>query len=150
MTTPGAGVAPTARTVDDLLAVARARLVRLAPREAAAAQAAGAVLVDIRGDDQIRAHGCIPGAIRIPRNVLEWRADPASPHRDPRVASRERVIVLVCQEGYQSTLAASTLHDLGLARATDLAGGFEAWQSEGLPIEAVNECGWSHDELPRL
>ena len=66
------------RTVDELLAEARARLVRLTPAQAAVAQAAGAVLVDIRGDDQMRSHGCIPGAIRIPRNVLEWRADPSS------------------------------------------------------------------------
>ena len=78
------------RTVDDLLADARARLVRLGPEEALAAQTAGAVLVDIRGDDQIREHGSIPGAIRIPRNVLEWRADPACAACDPRIARPRR------------------------------------------------------------
>jgi len=86
------------RTVDELLAEARDRLVRLAPVQAAAAQAAGAVLVDIRGDDQIRDHGCIPGAIRIPRNVLEWRADPTCPACDSRIADLDAILVVVCQE----------------------------------------------------
>ena len=125
------------RTVEELLAEARARFVRLAPAQAAAAQAAGAVLVDIRGDDQIRTHGCIPGAIRIPRNVLEWRADPTCPACDDRIADLDAIVVIVCQEGYQSSLAASNLHDLGFTHATDLEGGFEAWRAEGLPIEAA-------------
>jgi rhodanese-related sulfurtransferase len=125
------------RTVDELLTEARARFVRLAPVQAAAAQAAGAVLVDIRGDDQLRTHGCIPGAIRIPRNVLEWRADPTCPACDPRIADLDAIVVIVCQEGYQSSLAASNLHELGFRHATDLEGGFEAWRAEGLPIEAA-------------
>jgi len=123
------------RTVDDLLADARARLVRLSPEEALAAQAAGAVLVDVRGDDQIRGHGSIPGAIRIPRNVLEWRADPSCPAHDPRIADLDSAIVIVCQQGYQSSLAASNLQELGFSRATDLDGGFEAWCAAGLPID---------------
>jgi rhodanese-related sulfurtransferase len=122
------------RTVDDLLAAARARLVRLTPAQAVEAQAAGALLVDIRGDHQIRDHGGIPGAIRIPRNVLEWRADPSCAACDPRIADLDAVLVIVCQQGYQSSLAASNLHDLGLTRATDLEGGFEAWRAAGLPI----------------
>jgi rhodanese-related sulfurtransferase len=125
------------RTVEELLAGARDRLVRLGPVQAAVAQAAGAVLVDIRGDDQIRTHGCIPGAIRIPRNVLEWRADPACPACDSRIADLDAILVVVCQEGYQSSLAASNLHELGFTHATDLEGGFEAWRAEGLPIEAA-------------
>jgi rhodanese-related sulfurtransferase len=125
------------RTVEELLAEARDRLVRLAPVQAAAPQAAGAVLVDIRGDDQIRDHGCIPGAIRIPRNVLEWRADPTCPACDSRIADLDAILVVVCQEGYQSSLAASNLHELGFTHATDLEGGFEAWRAEGLPIEAA-------------
>ena len=125
------------RTVEELLAEARARLVRLAPAQAAVAQAAGAVLVDIRGDDQVRTHGCIPGAIRIPRNVLEWRADPTCLARDDRIADVEAIVVIVCQEGYQSSLAASNLHELGFTHATDLEGGFEAWRAAGLPIEAA-------------
>jgi rhodanese-related sulfurtransferase len=126
---------PVRRTVDDLLDSARARLVRLTPEQAFAAQATGALLVDIRGDDQIRDHGSIPGAIRIARNVLEWRADPACPANDPRIANLEAALVIVCQQGYQSSLAAGTLHDLGFTRATDLAGGYEAWRAAGLPIE---------------
>jgi rhodanese-related sulfurtransferase len=123
------------RTVDDLLDAARARLARLTPEQALAAQAAGALLVDVRGDDQIRDHGSIPGAIRIPRNVLEWRADPACAACDPRIARLDAVLVIVCQQGYQSSLAASNLHELGLTGATDLEGGFEAWRAAGLPID---------------
>ena len=125
------------RTVDELLEAARGRLVRVTPEQALAAQAAGALLVDIRGDDQIRDHGRIPGAIRIPRNVLEWRADPTCPACDPRIADRDLLLVIICQQGYQSSLAAANLHELGFTRATDLAGGFEAWIAAGLPIEAA-------------
>ena len=125
------------RTVDELLSEARARFVRLSPAQAAAAQAAGALLVDIRGDDQLRSHGTIPAAIRIQRNVLEWRADPSCAARDPRIADPGATVILVCQQGYQSSLAASTLHDLGLPNSTDLEGGFEAWQAAGLPTEAA-------------
>jgi rhodanese-related sulfurtransferase len=125
------------RTVEELLAEARGRFVRLAPMQAAAAQAAGAVLVDIRGDDQIRNHGCVPGAIRIPRNVLEWRADPTCSACDARIADLDAIVVIVCQEGYQSSLAASNLHELGFRHATDLEGGFKAWRAAGLPIEAA-------------
>ena len=122
------------RTVEELLAEARGRFVRLAPVQAAAAQAAGAVLVDIRGDDQIRNHGCIPGAIRIPRNVLEWRADPTCSACDERIADLDAIVVVVCQEGYQSSLAADGLRRLGVRRATDVIGGFDAWQAAGLPV----------------
>jgi rhodanese-related sulfurtransferase len=125
------------RTVEDLLADARARLVRLAPEEARAAQIVGAVLIDVRDDDQIREHGSIPGAIRIPRNVLEWRADPSCPASDPRIADLGAAIVIVCQQGYQSSLAAGNLQALGFSRATDLDGGFEAWRAAGLPIEGA-------------
>jgi rhodanese-related sulfurtransferase len=126
------------RSVEQLLAEARARLVRLGPDQAARAQAAGAILVDIRGDDQIRTHGRIPGAIRVPRNVLEWRADPGCSAHDPRLGDRDAVIVIVCQEGFQSSLAARTLQHLGLAHATDLEGGFDAWNAAGLPVEPAD------------
>ena len=124
------------RTVDDLLHAARARLARVTPAQALAAQSAGAVLVDVRGDDQIRDHGSIPGAVRIQRNVLEWRADPACEACDARIADHDLLLVIVCQQGYQSSLAAATLQDLGFTRATDLDGGFEAWAAAGLPVEA--------------
>jgi rhodanese-related sulfurtransferase len=122
------------KTVDALLAQARRRLARLDPREASDAVADGALLIDIRSESQ-RAHdGVVPGSLFVARNVLEWRCDPRSPHRDPRIDGRERQLILMCNEGYQSSLAAATLHDLGLTSATDLAGGFQAWRAAGLPV----------------
>lgn len=128
----------TARTVDDLLMEARAILPhRPAPAEAFHAQESGSLLVDIRGDDQRRAGGLIPGAIVLPRNSLEWRCDPSSPWRHPAITSREVHLIVVCHEGYQSSLAAATLQQLGLANATDLDGGFTAWAASGLPVIAA-------------
>jgi rhodanese-related sulfurtransferase len=122
-------------TVDDLLAQAREVLPhRPRPAEALAAQAEGALLVDIRGDDQRRSDGLIPGALVLQRNSLEWRCDPASRWRHPDVTNWSRPIILVCNEGYQSSLAAATLHRLGLVNATDLDGGFVAWATAGLPL----------------
>lgn len=124
-------------TIDDLLSTARSRLDRLTPAEAASAAADGAILVDVRSEAQRARDGAIPGAICHPRNVLEWRVDPASSHPDPRLSSDfEATLVIVCDEGYQSSLAAATLQDLGFARATDLIGGFQAWRAAGLPVEA--------------
>ena len=122
------------KTVDELLTEARAMLPhRPTPAEALHAQAAGALLVDIRGDDQ-RRDGLIPGAIVIPRNSLEWRCDPVSPWRHPAITRRDLYIILICQQGYQSSLAAATLQQLGLIHATDLDGGFAAWAAAGLPV----------------
>jgi rhodanese-related sulfurtransferase len=122
--------------VEELLAGARALLPpRLSPAEAVEAQAMGALLIDIRGDDQRRADGLIPGAVVVPRNVLEWRCDPASPWRHAAIRGWDQVIVLVCHEGFQSSLAAATLQRLGLRNATDLDGGFAAWRQAGLPVE---------------
>jgi rhodanese-related sulfurtransferase len=115
------------RTVDDLLADARTRLERVQPEELAAAQAAGALVVDTRPDDQRARDGGLPGAIVIDRNVLEWRLDPASPHRISEVTDHDCWIILVCNEGYSSSLAAATLQELGLRRATDLVGGYQQW-----------------------
>lgn len=123
-------------TVEELLAAARARLKRLSPRAAAEAAEGGALLVDIRSESQRERDGAVPGAITIPRNVLEWRADPACEHRHPVLAADlGRQVVLICDEGYQSSLAAATLQDLGFAHATDVDGGFQAWRAEGLPVE---------------
>jgi rhodanese-related sulfurtransferase len=125
-------------TIDDLLAAARARLERVGPAQALEAQRAGAVLVDIRSDTQRERDGVIPGALFHPRNVLEWRADPDSGHCDPALAGDlDRRVVVVCNEGYQSSLAAATLQDLGFARATDLDGGFQAWRAAGLPVSRL-------------
>jgi rhodanese-related sulfurtransferase len=123
------------KTVDELLAEAQARLRRLEPREALAASRSGRVLVDIRGAEQVAEQGTIPGAIWIPRNVLEWRVDPASGDQHPSLAGRENDVVLICAEGYQSSLAAATLHDLGFTGVTDVVGGFAAWAAAGLPVQ---------------
>ena len=123
------------KTVDELLAQARATLPdRPSAAEAACAQASGALLIDIRGDDQRREDGLIPGAIVLPRNCLEWRCDPASEWRHPAITRRDVRIILVCNQGYQSSLAAATLQKLGLIHATDLDGGFTAWAAAGLPV----------------
>ena len=124
-------------TVDELLARARSRLERLDPREAAAAMDDGAALIDVRSELQRERDGVVPGALFFPRNVLEWRCDPASTHRDPRVGGPERQLIVMCDEGYQSSLAAATLQELGFSRATDLAGGFRAWRAAGLPVEPL-------------
>jgi rhodanese-related sulfurtransferase len=124
------------RTIADLLEAARQRLDRVQPAEAAEAMAAGALIVDIRSEAQIAREGRIPGAIHHPRNVLEWRADPDSGHSDPALAGAlERRLIVVCDDGYQSSLAAATLQDLGVSRATDVVGGFQAWRAAGLPVE---------------
>jgi rhodanese-related sulfurtransferase len=122
-----------ARGIDDLLAQARARLARLDPAGAHAAQRAGALLVDIRPVAQRRSTGIIPGALVIERNVLEWRFDPGSDARLPVADRYDLPVVVYCQEGYTSSLAAAALQDLGLHRATDLAGGIAAWLAAGLP-----------------
>ena len=124
-------------TVDELLARARAGLRRVGPEEARAAIRSGALLVDIRSEVQREADGVVPGALFFPRNVLEWRLDPASGHADPRVPGLHAEVIVMCNEGYQSSLAAATLQELGFARATDLDGGFQAWRAAGLPVEAA-------------
>ena len=123
------------RSAEAMLAEARERLRRLDPRAASAAMTGGAVIVDIRSDVQRERDGVVPGSLRIQRNVLEWRCDPASDYRDPRVSDPNREVVLMCNEGYQSSLAAAALQELGLAKATDLEGGFQAWREAGLPVE---------------
>ena len=120
-------------TVDELLERVRSRLRRVEPSELAAELERGAVLVDIRSDTQRAAGGPVPGAVEIPRNVLEWRCDPSSQWRDPRVSDPSRRVILMCEEGYQSSLAAAALQELGLADATDLVGGFQAWRAARLP-----------------
>jgi rhodanese-related sulfurtransferase len=122
------------KTVEQLLDEARARLRRLSPAEAADAQAAGALVVDTRPAAQREREGELPGARVIERNVLEWRLDPASADRIPDVTGYDQVVVVVCSEGYSSSLAAAALQDLGFRHATDLAGGFQAWKAAGLPV----------------
>jgi rhodanese-related sulfurtransferase len=113
--------------VDRVLAEARAGLDRVPPEGLVAEVGAGALVVDIRPVEQRERDGDLPGAVVIDRNVLEWRLDPTSPYRIPETA-HDRRIILVCNEGYGSSLAARTLRDLGLTRATDLVGGFQLWK----------------------
>ena len=114
------------RTIEEILAEARARLDRVEAAALANEVAGGALLVDIRPLEQRQRDGALPGAIVIDRNVLEWRLDPASPNAIPE-AGYERRVIIVCNEGYSSSLAAATLRDIGVARATDVAGGFQEW-----------------------
>lgn len=124
------------KSIDDLLAEARQRLARLTPQEALEAQAAGALLVDTRSERDRRTEGEIPGAVVVERTVLEWRLDPASATALPE-ASYDAQVVVVCNDGYSSSLAAATLQELGITRATDMVGGFRAWKAAGLPIGRV-------------
>jgi len=125
-----------ARSVDDLLAEARSRITRVTPAEAMARMAAGAVLVDIRPAAQRAREGWVPGALVVERNVLEWRFDPASDARLPQATGYEVDVVVLCSEGYTSSLAADALRSLGLTRASDVEGGYRAWAAAGLPVVA--------------
>jgi rhodanese-related sulfurtransferase len=122
----------TATAIDTVLARARSALTRLDPRDAQIATAAGALLVDIRPEINRRREGEIPGALVIDRNVLEWRLDPASDARIPQ-AAYDAWIVLFCNEGYASSLAAKSLQDLGISAATDMVGGYRLWRTLSLP-----------------
>lgn len=127
--------------IDELLAEARGGLTRLRPEAAFALLTDGAVLVDIRPLEQRIAEGEIPGAIIIGRNVLEWRLDPRSEARIPPLARADAQIIVMCSEGYASTLAAATLRRIGLREATDLDGGFQAWKAAGLPTRPAQPPG---------
>ncbi|MEO1064342.1 MAG: rhodanese-like domain-containing protein [Actinomycetota bacterium] len=123
-------------TIDDLLARARSELVRLTPTELLARMRAddSVVVVDTRTPDNRRAEGVIPGSVHIPLSVLQWAVDPAVGLQNPEIDGFEQHIVVVCNEGYSSSLAAATLRELGFARATDLDGGFRAWAGDELPV----------------
>ncbi|MFJ7150992.1 rhodanese-like domain-containing protein [Streptomyces sp. NPDC100445] len=122
--------------IDDLLERVRAGYRRIEAREAyQAADAGEALLVDIRYAALRERDGVIPGALVIERNELEWRLDPRGSHRVPEATGHDVRVVVICNEGYASSLAAASLHQLGLHRATDLVGGFQAWRAEGLPVE---------------
>lgn len=123
--------------IHEHLAQSRAHLDRLTPEAAHAAVGAGAVIVDTRPLDQRRAQGVVPGAIVVGRNVLEWRADGTSGRADAALAGRD--LIVMCAEGYSSSLAAATLQEIGLPSATDMIGGFEAWRDAGLPVEPCPE-----------
>jgi rhodanese-related sulfurtransferase len=121
-----------ARSIDELLEEARSRLVRVTPEQAAERVARGALLVDIRPAAQRAVEGEVPGSLIVERNVLEWRFDPMSDARLPQATGYDVEVVVLCSEGYTSSLAADSLRALGLSRATDVIGGFVAWKAAGL------------------
>lgn len=122
--------------VDDVLGRSRTGVRRLTPRQAQAAVEAGALLVDTRTEAQRREQGELPGAVVIDRTVLEWRLDPTGAHRIPEATGPDLHVVVVCRQGYSSSLAAASLRAVGLPRATDVIGGVEAWVEAGLPLSA--------------
>jgi rhodanese-related sulfurtransferase len=124
----------TPRSIDEILAEARDRLRRLDPAETYEAMGQGAVLVDIRSEAQRAEQGLVPGSLHVERNVLEWRFDPRSAAKLPQATGYDVQVIVMCVEGYTSSLAAAALQDLGLASATDLAGGFRAWEQAGLQV----------------
>jgi rhodanese-related sulfurtransferase len=123
----------TLTTVEELLAEAAAEIDRLTPAEAQAAAQQGDLLVDIRPVEQRQRDGLVPGAAIVDRNVLEWRLDPDGEHRDPGLARRDRRVVLICNEGYQSVLAAATLRRFDLD-SCDVIDGVQGWMAAGLPL----------------
>ena len=122
-----------ARTIEEMLTAARERLVRLTPEQAFAELSGEGVLIDIRPAAQRADEGEVPGSAVIERNHLEWRLDPCSAARLPWVTGYDHRVIVICQEGYTSSLAAAALQDLGLHRATDVIGGSRAWTAQGLP-----------------
>jgi rhodanese-related sulfurtransferase len=120
--------------IEEVLAKARAGVRRLSPEETLAARRRGALVVDTRTEAQRREQGEIPGALVIDRTVLEWRLDPLSSACIPEAVDHDVQIVIVCRQGYSSSLAAESLRSVGLWRATDMIGGVEAWQQAGLPL----------------
>jgi rhodanese-related sulfurtransferase len=129
-----------ARSIDEMLAAARGRLDRLTPEQAFAEFCTGATMIDIRPAAQRAEQGEIPGSVVIERNHLEWRLDPASDARLPWADGYDLRPIVVCNEGYTSSLAAAALQDLGLGRATDVIGGYRAWQAAGLPTARPEAC----------
>jgi rhodanese-related sulfurtransferase len=126
------------RTVAEILDEARASLQRLEPEEAHEAMQHGALLIDVRCESDRRWVGGIEGALHIPLSVLEWRLDPAAESRHQAIDGIDRKIILICAQGYSSSLAARRLQELGFDDATDVVGGFEAWAACGLPIERLS------------
>ncbi len=120
-----------------MLAASRAGVRRMTPADLIEARARGALVVDTRTEAQRRRQGELPGAVVIDRTVLEWRLDPASDHRIPEATGYDLEVVVVCRQGFSSSLGAASLRAVGLHLATDLEGGVEAWMAEGLPMSGL-------------
>lgn len=127
----------TRATIDSVLADARSCLVRLSPVETSRAVRAGARLVDVRTREQVREVGRLPAALEVGLNVLEWRLDPVSASRHPAAPRLHDLVVVVCAQGFSSSLAAARLQQIGFERATDMVGGVDAWRRAGLPLLPV-------------
>ena len=125
------------QTIDERLRKVQAKIRRLEPEQALAAARNGALLIDLRSQDERERTGVIPGSLHIPRSVLEWRLDPDCAHRDPAVSDLERELILVCADGFSSSLAALSVQELGFRRVADLCGGFTGWKRAGLPVRAA-------------
>jgi rhodanese-related sulfurtransferase len=121
------------KSADALVAKARDLIERVTPQRAFECQRAGALLVDIRPAQQRATYGSVPGALIIERNVLEWRLDPTGDHKLPEITSHDQHVLILCQQGYASSLAAASLAELGFRRPGDVIGGFDAWKDAGLP-----------------
>lgn len=121
------------RSISELLEHARTQIARFTPRQAFEHTQRGALLVDIRPRQRREQHGEVPGASCIERNVLEWRLDPSSEHRIPEVTDHDRRVIVLCQQGYASSLAAASLGALGYTQVGDVIDGFDGWRAEGLP-----------------
>lgn len=134
----------TPRSLDDLLREARERIERLEPAEAWAATEEGALIVDTRAD---RSGGAVPGSLHVPLSVLQWRVAPDSDWRNPHIGGFETRLILICDHGESSSLAAASLRELGFSRVGDVVGGFEAWLEAGLPVVEAPPAG---DGLPGM
>jgi MFS family permease len=138
-------------TIESMLARARASIEpRPDPHEAAEAIERGALLIDLRSSDERARTGIVPGSLHIPRSVLEWRLDPSSGWANPYVGGFDRQLILICAHGFSSSLAAANARELGYWRATDLDGGFEAWEAAGLPVRLVDTVLQEPEHAPGL
>jgi rhodanese-related sulfurtransferase len=138
------------RSLAQLVADVSAQITRLKPSDALAAQADGSLLIDIRSSDARARDGVIPGALPIPRTVLEWRLAPDSQWRSPHAGSPDQPLILICEHGFSSILAAGSLVELGFPRAGDVAGGFAAWRAAGLPTKPWHPDRAEADQLPGM
>jgi rhodanese-related sulfurtransferase len=126
------------RTLDDVLRAARSKIERLEPAAAWSAMHEGALIIDTRVE---RSAGVVPGSLHVPLSVLQWRVDPDSAWRNPHVGGLEARLILICDHGESSSLAAASLLELGFSRVGDVVGGFEAWRAAGLPVAAAPAPG---------
>ena len=136
----------TRRTLAEILADAEARIARVSPAEAHGAMENGALLIDVRSEENRCRNGIVPGSLHIPRTVLEWRTAPESEFRNPHLGDLDRPVIVLCDHGCSSVLAAAVLTELGFTRASDVIGGFEAWRDSGLPVRSAPRRRRSGDE----